>query len=219
MGRLAADGETAAWERANVMRVAELGLTVTALRATVETRASSRGADARAGEIERCTVQLYEKNAPGLGRYALAISGDAEIAQESVQEAFLRYYITLRKQGVIRDGRSWVYRTTRNLVLDRLKEYAFRHQVGLSAAFSVAEDGQDPEGPLVQQELLARAMEILTPREFDCLRLRREGLRYREIGEALGIDSGTVGALLARGLKKIRAAMGPERKGREQLIP
>ncbi|MBZ5580075.1 MAG: LuxR C-terminal-related transcriptional regulator, partial [Acidobacteriia bacterium] len=45
---------------------------------------------------------------------------------------------------------------------------------------------------------------LLTEREFACLRLRAEGLDYAEIASALGIRSGTVGALLARAQKKIR---------------
>ena len=36
------------------------------------------------------------------------------------------------------------------------------------------------------------------------MQLRLEGLGYEEIADVLQIRSGTVGALLARGLKKIR---------------
>jgi RNA polymerase sigma-70 factor (ECF subfamily) len=137
------------------------------------------------------------------------MSGDAEMAQEAVQEAFLRYYVTRRKGSAIHEDRSWLYRTTRNLVLDRLKECSFRNRATLGAASCLTEEAQDPETPLVQREIASRVLEGLSPRELECLRLRQDGLHYKEIAEVLDIDSGTVGALLARGLKKIRAALGP----------
>ena len=66
----------------------------------------------------------------------------------------------------------------------------------------------------MQREITRQALGGLSPRELECLRLRQDGLNYKEIAKVLGIDSGTVGALLARGLKKIRAAVGPGREGR-----
>jgi DNA-directed RNA polymerase specialized sigma24 family protein len=61
--------------------------------------------------------------------------------------------------------------------------------------------------------LKAKLYPDLSPREIECVRLRAEGLRYEEIAGVLGLQSGTVGALLARAHKKIRqAAKDPGRK-------
>jgi DNA-binding CsgD family transcriptional regulator len=57
------------------------------------------------------------------------------------------------------------------------------------------------------REINAAAHELLTPRELECLTLRNEGLRYRDIADILEIDSATVGVLLGRAVKKIRAAL------------
>jgi len=40
--------------------------------------------------------------------------------------------------------------------------------------------------------------------ELECLRLRTEGLSYEEVGFAMEVRTGTVGALLARAPQKIR---------------
>jgi DNA-directed RNA polymerase specialized sigma24 family protein len=48
----------------------------------------------------------------------------------------------------------------------------------------------------------------LSPREIEAIRLRTEGLRYEEIASVLGLQAGTVGALLARAHGKIRKAIG-----------
>jgi DNA-directed RNA polymerase specialized sigma24 family protein len=49
-----------------------------------------------------------------------------------------------------------------------------------------------------------RIAESLSERELECLRLRTEGLSYGEIGVAMQVRTGTVGALLARAHEKIR---------------
>ena len=52
---------------------------------------------------------------------------------------------------------------------------------------------------------------MLAPREFECLRLRTEGLDYNEIANAMSIRPGTVGALLHRVGQKMR--LGFRRSG------
>jgi RNA polymerase sigma-70 factor, ECF subfamily len=164
--------------------------------------------------VEDRIIRLYEKNAAGLLRYALTISRNPEIAQDAVQEAFLSFYITLRKEVAIQDDKGWLYSTTRNYVLDRLKEYYFRNGLSLGAAAHLVENQPNPEDRVMLREISAKAHELLSPRELECLRLRSEGLRYKDIGAILEIDSGTVGAFLARALKKLRTALNRSEKER-----
>lgn len=162
----------------------------------------------RKSKIENAVVELYEKNAAALSRYALAICGNAEIAQDAVQEAFLRYYVALRSETVNADAKGWLYSTVRNYVVDRMKEYFFRNGVSLSAAAHLMGSQSNPEEQVIGREIDATAHHLLSPRELECLRLRSEGFRYKDIADLLGIDPGTVGAFLARALKKIRTAVG-----------
>ena len=55
-------------------------------------------------------------------------------------------------------------------------------------------------------ELAPGALSILTPREEEVILLRLQSLKYREIGEQLGISSKSVCTLLARALKKLKAS-------------
>jgi RNA polymerase sigma-70 factor (ECF subfamily) len=50
---------------------------------------------------------------------------------------------------------------------------------------------------------LAAAIRLLTEPERECLLLRTEGLRYREIGEALGIATSTVADIVERAIRKL----------------
>jgi RNA polymerase sigma-70 factor (ECF subfamily) len=50
---------------------------------------------------------------------------------------------------------------------------------------------------------LGEAIRQLTECERECLLLRAEGLRYREIGEVLEISTSTVGETVSRAIKKL----------------
>src|SRR5689334_83212 len=111
----------------------------------------------RQAEIEAEIAALYEKNASALYRYGLAICGDMEMAQDAVQEAFLRYYVNLRKESGNPDGRGWLYSTTRNYILDRLKEYYVRNGRSLDEASHLLEDQKNPEERFIINEIGDRA--------------------------------------------------------------
>jgi len=64
------------------------------------------------------------------------------------------------------------------------------------------------------REINATAHELLSPRELECLLLRNEGLRYRDIADILKIETATVGVLLGRALKKIRTALTRQENGK-----
>ena len=63
-----------------------------------------------------------------------------------------------------------------------------------------------PEQVLLRKEKLCRvaaAIQLLTESERECLLLRAGGLRYREIGEVLGIATSTVGDTMERAMRKL----------------
>jgi len=161
-------------------------------------------------QIEQEIVSLYERSAAALFRYALAITRARDLAQEAVQEAFFRCFVARLQGETAHCTRTWLFRTAHNYVLDRLKQCYFRNGLGLEEAQGVADPRYNPENQIVRIEVVDVALHVLTRRELECLRLRSEGMCCKEIAEVMSIDSGTVGALLARGLKKIRHALGQE---------
>lgn len=160
-------------------------------------------------QIERETTNLYEQNATALTRYAMAITRSWDIAQEAVQEAFLRYFIARLQGEVDPQSRSWLFRVTHNYVVDRLKDYYTRNGLELAKAKGVMDPRSSLDDQIFLTEVADVALLVLSERELECLRLRSVGMCYKEIAEVMSIESGTVGALLARGLKKMRHAMDP----------
>ena len=164
------------------------------------------GSSALAVQIEAEVVGLFRQNASALSHYAAGLTRDKETAQDGIQEAFLRYFAARTAGQRMENPRAWLFTVLRNYLLDRHRRSASFAAVELAAAEHLADHSPDQETQYQRIEISRRILEGLSPREQECMRLRLEGLGYDEIGQVLQIRSGTVGALLARGLKKIRGS-------------
>jgi RNA polymerase sigma factor (sigma-70 family) len=81
---------------------------------------------------------------------------------------------------------------------------ALSHETTAEHLDQIPDTSPGPDRNLRSTELARELTSILSARELDCLRLRGEGLSYAEIGDVLGITTGTVGALLSRVYRKLR---------------
>ena len=116
----------------------------------------------------------------------------------------MRYFV-LRLAGLcIRNPRAWLYRVVRNYLLDRIKELGTKGRVNLDEIVELPDWRLHPEDQYHQSENNRSFLGKLSPRELECVRLRAEGFDYKEISAILNVRTGTVGALLARALKKFR---------------
>ena len=163
-----------------------------------------------AAGIEEEIAALYEREADGLLRYAVSISANREMAHDALQEAFFRFFLCRSGGQQIHSPRGWLFRVARNYVLDQ-KKAGKRKEVGMESLRNMAGPAAQPESAGQAWELLRDLPQIgLSPRELECVRLRMEDLRYDEIARVLGLQAGTVGALLARAHAKIRKAVNGE---------
>jgi RNA polymerase sigma-70 factor (ECF subfamily) len=162
-----------------------------------------------ADPLEQELSDMYREAAGPLFRYALLLTRDPSQAQDAVQETFLKYYVQ-RRRGESPEGRAWFFRVLRNHVIDQQKSAGTKRAVALEAAHDREDRTQSPYLALECSETMRLVLEVLSPREFQCLQLRAEGFSYKEIADILAIESGTVGALLTRGSEKIRKAFAEE---------
>lgn len=154
--------------------------------------------------------RLFEEARDDVYRYLLTIGLHPPQAQEAAQEVFLRLYATLRKGEEIQNPRAWVFRVAHNLGLKirsrQHSEEPFDPELGARYATRT----NTPESDLIERERMLRfhdAVSCLSEQQRRCLFLRMEGLRYPEIGSALGISASAVGEFLRRAmvrLKKVR---------------
>jgi RNA polymerase sigma-70 factor (ECF subfamily) len=160
--------------------------------------------------LQEQVSQLFEEARDDVYRYLLTIGLYPPQAQEAVQEVFLRLYTTLKKGEVIQNPRAWIFRVAHNLGLKlrtrQHSEQPFDPEIGARYTAHTA----TPETELLERERMLRfhsAVQGLSEQQRRCLFLRMEGLRYPEIGSALGISASAVGEFLRRAmvrLKKVR---------------
>lgn len=140
---------------------------------------------------------LYQAHAPMLVRLALIECRNLALAEDSVQEAFLRYYAERRRGLIIRTPKAWLARVVLNFLVDEARRQKPRARL----VEGIAAREQEAAGPAA---LLEKLRSRLSPREFECLQLRSLGFKYHEIADALGISNGSVARLMSRALNKAR---------------
>jgi RNA polymerase sigma-70 factor, ECF subfamily len=163
-------------------------------------------------EIEREVIGLFDQLRDRLLRYVLAFGVSAHDGEEIIQEVFLALFQHLRSGRSRRNLRGWVFRVAHNLTLKQ-RLTSRRSQDRMDFSEGIAERQPDvspnPEEQLIgmQRETRLRAvLQVLPELDRRCLRLRAEGLRYREIAGVLGISLGAVSISLTRSLERMGRA-------------
>jgi RNA polymerase sigma-70 factor (ECF subfamily) len=159
----------------------------------------------------RLVLEYYDREHVAIRRYLLFLQVDPEIAKEIVQETFLKLHEHLLADGDRTNLRAWLYRVAHNLA--RNVQIAFHSSrtdslpAQPAAAGATAAAAPSAEQELLEQERIVRmrcALDQLSTSQRQCLVLRAEGLKYREIAEVLNISVSTVGENIQRGLERLR---------------
>jgi RNA polymerase sigma-70 factor (ECF subfamily) len=152
--------------------------------------------------------QIYEAERENIYSYLVYFGIPAARAQELAQESFLKLYYKMSKGGSIENPRAWLYKVAHNLALR-----SYRHELKFgewNPDFEPADARPDPERALREQQqrsVLNDCVRRLSPQQRNCLHLRVQGLRYREIAEVTGISISTVGEFLRRATARLKEAI------------
>jgi RNA polymerase sigma-70 factor, ECF subfamily len=157
-----------------------------------------------AGACEATT--LYRELRKPLLRYLVCLGLSGDEAQDVVQDAFLSLHRHLASGGSQENIRSWLFRVAHNQARNRQNRYDRRRSAPIDPGTDSVLDEATPERAVLEKEKfqqLRKAIRLLTASERECLLLRAGGLRYREIGEVLGIPTSTVADTVDRAIKKL----------------
>jgi len=155
-----------------------------------------------AGKVTSLYLELREP----LLRYLVCLGLSKDEAQDVVQEAFLSLHLHLTAGRPQENIRGWLFRVAHNHARNYQGSYHRRFAEPLDPYFAPMLDETTPERMVLEKEKfhrLAKTIAALTDFERECLLLRAAGLRYREIGEALGMATSTVGGTVERAIRKI----------------
>lgn len=156
---------------------------------------------------------LFDEVYPPLFRYCHRLTADTDLAEDVVQETFVR--LLGRTGGAEGDHlRPWMFRVATNLIRDRARQDANRSR--LLAAVPRREPVPGPDGMVEKQELILEVREALdrvSSRDREILMLRQEGFSYKEIAKVLEVAPSSVGTLLARALNRFASEFRKEKNG------
>ncbi len=170
----------------------------------------SEAGEASVDKLEQRIVHMYDTLRLPVVRYLMCLGLRQEDADEILQETFLRAYKHLRGAGAEPNIRAWVFRVAHNLAINHHKKR--RDHVAVTEAdcndetLSVIDPGPNAEEQFLQKERMRRVSQVLrslSNQEMQCVHLRAEGFRYREIANILGIGLTTVADSLQRALAKL----------------
>ena len=150
--------------------------------------------------------QLIVPFIPNLRRYARALIGDREGADDLVQDTLER---AVRKFHLWRPGdlRAWLFSIMHNVFVNQLKARKVAYEVEIDDSIAA------PQSSVTSTDLmdLDRALMALSPDQREVVLLvALEDMTYAEVSRALGIPIGTVMSRLSRAREKLRRLMEGE---------
>jgi RNA polymerase sigma-70 factor (ECF subfamily) len=154
---------------------------------------------------ERDVREAYAAHAGELYGFAVRSLGDAGLAEEAVQETFVRAWRAGdRFDPAIGSLRTWLFAILRNIVIDLGRARAVRP--------AVAEHGVEPSVEPLDQALLAWQVEeamrrIGAEHRRVIVETYYRGRPYAEVAEELGVPEGTIKSRVYYGLRALRVVL------------
>jgi RNA polymerase sigma-70 factor (ECF subfamily) len=160
---------------------------------------------------EKAFGTLFHHYRPRIYSYAFHLFGNSGLADELIQEVFLKVWLSRDKLRGILKFDSWLFIIARNQVFDTLKQLAKETTARKQMASFLETNGNI--GNIVEDQLLIKeneerlqdALERLSPQQKLIFTLsRHQGLKHEEIASRLNISRNTVKTHLVHALRTLR---------------
>jgi len=152
-------------------------------------------------------IDLYDQLRPSLRAYLCCLGITSDQAEDVIQDAFLRLVGQRFEPEVTDNLRAWIFRVAHNLSMNIHRSQRRSSNGNDVECRQIIQERADPRPSPEQQVLLDERMKRfeatlaqLTPKQRQCVLLRAEGFRYREIACTLGISVQRVGELMQRSI-------------------
>lgn len=152
---------------------------------------SKPAARTEAMEVRPTLAELFAAEEGPLLRFAFGLTARRAVAEDLVQEAFLRLH---KHWEEVEYARAWLYRCVRNLALNHLRDT--KREVEQPEGMEAKADGRPDEavGRLEATGMVRMLMAELKGQDRELIRLKyEENLKYQEISERTGMSVGNVG--------------------------
>jgi len=161
---------------------------------------------------ERALEMIFRTHYPGLVGFVRRYVKTSEIAEELVQDLFLKLWSRRGSLGAIDSVKTYLFRAARNTALNYLRRRKLEHEwLEKEGGATAEEHSQEGDESVTESELttaVRAAVDRLPPRCREVFMLSRDGgLTYGEIAKSLGISIKTVETQMGRALKALRESL------------
>jgi len=157
---------------------------------------------------EAAFADFYARTSAPLGRYLRRLTGQATLAEDLLQEAYLRFLSQARVPDDEEHRKNYLFKIGTNLARDHFRREKRTQPLA---------PGYDPAGPAPARDAAEpsdvwMALDRVTPRDRELLLLAYvEGLTHKEISQITGLMRASLKPLLYRARRRFAAAL--ERSG------
>jgi RNA polymerase sigma factor (sigma-70 family) len=150
----------------------------------------------------------YELHRAGLLRYLTSITRDAMVAEDLVQDAFVRLTVETAAGRVPDDIGPWLYRVSHNLAMSRGRHLSVADRK--QASLAIPDQPESPELLALAHERsreVSAAIADLSPVHRDAITLAAMGYGGDEIARSIGRSNPATRTLLCRARAKVRTRL------------
>ncbi|HEV8556657.1 MAG TPA: sigma-70 family RNA polymerase sigma factor [Actinophytocola sp.] len=165
----------------------------------------------RSASDDALVASLYEHHGKRMLADATRMTGDEHLAEDVVQEAWIRAWLhldaLLNKPGSIR---GWFRTVVQRIVIDQARACAAR-PVEVAPGHAPDETPDDPTELVEDAVLVAQALKSLSPEHREVLvEVYYHGRTVNEVAAFLAIPPGTVKSRVFYALRSLRTVIGDE---------
>ena len=154
---------------------------------------------------------LFRAHHEPLFRYLVRLTGDAELAADATQEAFVRM---IEHRPEHKQLRAWLYTVATNYARESARTRGRRRDLARGAELRLAPDPEPAPDERAdarrRAEKVRRGLDRLSDRDRTVLLMREEGFTHREIADAVETTTKSVGTMIARALDKLSLLLESE---------
>jgi len=151
---------------------------------------------------------------PRLRRYAIALTGNRDAADDLIQDTLERAW---RKRALWRPGsdlRAWLFTVMHNVYVNSVRSarsvQLLEDEAGAEPAAAMPDDASAVESGVVLAELRAALTKLSEDQRQVVLLVGLEQMSYGEAAAVLDVPIGTVMSRLARGREQLRVLLARE---------
>ena len=151
--------------------------------------------------------EIYEELSDSLYRHCFFRTSNAEIAEDLVQDVFMKFWRELHLKGEIKYPKAWLYTALRNRIIDYYrKKKTLSLDVQLENGFEPAgeHDHMHPE-TTAEISILMKKIEMLNDSDKEVIIMRYvDDLPIKEIAEIVQSNENAVSVKLHRAVNKLK---------------